>query len=53
MHLSSVVELFKLIWLFDFKWLVDNFVEVLLFRCDKVGLFLFLGRLALVLLAVA
>lgn len=53
MHFSSVVELFELVWLFDFKWLIDNFVKVLLLWCDKVGLFLFLGGLALIFLAVA
>ena len=51
MHFSSVVELFELVWLFDFKWLIDNFVKVLLLWCDKVGLFLLLWRLAHILLA--
>lgn len=48
-HLPSIVQLFELIWFFDLKWLIDNFVEVLLLRCD-VEPFLFLGGLASVLL---
>lgn len=51
MDFPRIVQNFERIRSFNLKWLVDNLVEILSFGCDKVGLFLLLGRLAHILLA--
>lgn len=48
MHLSGGVKLFEIFWYFNIKWLVDNFIEVMLLGCNVWELFLLCWRLVLV-----
>lgn len=50
MNFPGIVNLLKIFWHFDLKWLVDNFIEVLLLSCDVSEPFLLCWRLVLILL---